>query len=47
MMLARRIKRDIKERGRDIDGILDQVSLLALGQNLADDSVPPFRQEQL
>lgn len=26
MMLARRIKRDIKERGRDIDGILDQVS---------------------
>jgi uridine kinase len=24
-MLARRIKRDIKERGRDIDGILDQV----------------------
>ena len=29
MMLARRIKRDIRERGRDIDGILDQVSLLA------------------
>jgi len=28
MMLARRIKRDIRERGRDIDGILDQVSLL-------------------
>ena len=27
MMLARRIKRDIRERGRDIDGILDQVSL--------------------
>jgi uridine kinase len=26
MMLARRIKRDIRERGRDIDGILDQVS---------------------
>ncbi|WVN86166.1 uridine kinase [Cryptococcus depauperatus CBS 7841] len=24
MMLARRIKRDIKERGRDVDGILDQ-----------------------
>ncbi|RSH85620.1 Uridine kinase [Saitozyma podzolica] len=26
LMLARRIKRDIKERGRDIDGILDQPS---------------------
>ena len=24
-MLARRIKRDVKERGRDVDGILDQV----------------------
>jgi len=30
MMLARRIKRDIKERGRDIDGILDQVSFTPL-----------------
>jgi uridine kinase len=26
LMLARRIKRDVKERGRDVDGILDQVS---------------------
>lgn len=25
LMLARRIKRDVKERGRDVDGILDQV----------------------
>lgn len=24
LMLARRIARDIKERGRDVDGILDQ-----------------------
>jgi uridine kinase len=26
-MLARRIRRDVKERGRDVDGILDQVRL--------------------
>lgn len=24
LMLARRIKRDVKERGRDVSGILDQ-----------------------
>lgn len=23
-MLARRLKRDIKERGRDVDGVIDQ-----------------------
>jgi uridine kinase len=26
LMLARRIKRDVKERGRDVDGVLDQVT---------------------
>ena len=26
LMLARRITRDVKERGRDVEGILDQVS---------------------
>lgn len=26
-MLARRIRRDVKERGRDVEGILDQVGL--------------------
>lgn len=28
LMLARRIRRDIAERGRDVDGVLDQVSKL-------------------
>lgn len=26
LMLARRIRRDVRERGRDVEGILDQVS---------------------
>jgi uridine kinase len=28
LMLARRIRRDVRERGRDVEGILDQVSLI-------------------
>lgn len=30
LMLARRIRRDVRERGRDVEGILDQVSTLPL-----------------
>lgn len=38
-MLARRIKRDIKERGRDVDGVLDQY--LRFVKNSYDNFVQP------
>nr|XP_018261748.1 uridine kinase [Kwoniella dejecticola CBS 10117]OBR83906.1 uridine kinase [Kwoniella dejecticola CBS 10117] len=39
LMLARRIKRDVKERGRDVDGILDQY--LRFVKNSYDNFVQP------
>lgn len=43
LMLARRIRRDTVERGRDVEGILDQV-----GRHVSSlMPVSPFRQEQL
>jgi uridine kinase len=38
-MLARRIRRDVKERGRDVDGILDQY--LRFVKNSYDNFVQP------
>lgn len=40
LMLARRIKRDVKERGRDVEGILDQASDSSTYSVIRSNSVP-------
>lgn len=40
LMLARRIKRDVKERGRDVEGILDQASDSSTSSIIRSNSIP-------